>query len=193
MSKTTRIFILSLLVSLASVAGYAYGTSYVSGLSEKTRAAKSDVELAEIKYRHILSLEKAAQNTNSETSQINEFLIQPNAAIGFVTKIESDAADLGLSYNTDSIEVRNTEALSAQGKELVVVSFTASGRWASVFKMIKSVENLPYAVKFDKIDLVMLGDSNPAQAVSATGTTPSVREKNWKASMIFTAVKMQDK
>ncbi len=174
---------------LAAVGGYVYGVRYVASLSERTSALKKDVEVIDIKYSHILSLEKAAKETGDETLRVNKILIPANGAIDFVSRIEASASQKGLTYNTDSIEARSVPDLESHGKELLVVSFTASGRWSSVVRLIKSIENMPHAIKFEKLDLIMLGESQPAAGASSTA---AAIDRSWKASIIFTAIKVKD-
>ena len=199
MNKTSHIFILCAVGALICVGGYIYGAQYVSSLAEKTIANKKEVELSEIRYRHLQSLERAAADTGEEKTRINNLLVQPGGAIKFVTEIESLAASHGLDYNTDVIDVRSVPELDTQNKEQLLVSFSATGRWSNVFKLIKLVETLPYLIQFEKINLVMVGTVQPQSTSAATtGTsTPAVSaevrtEKTWKVTLMFYAIKVKD-
>jgi hypothetical protein len=194
-TKTISIFFITL--AILSVASFVYGTRYIEGLISRATELKGDIEKLQVKVGHLKALHQAAQDTNDDKAKINSYIVQAGGSVPFITELENLASNIGLDYNTDRIETKSAPDIDLQGKELLSISFTASGPWSSVFKFIKLVESMPYSINIQKIDLfASVADKKVVIDVGTTSTTTatrvSVKENNWKAVILFDVVKNKE-
>ncbi len=191
-SKTTQLLIGLSLLALVAVAGYAYASSYVSSLNEKTTLLRNDIQYSELKRRQLDVLRRAVADTGDEKEKIASYFIASGGAVSFVSSLESMASRGGLAYSTNSIETRSQPELDAQGKELLHIVFSASGSWSSVMKLISLIETLPYSVNIEAVDLTAEGSAamQPEVSGSSTPAAPSVG-RIWKAAITFSVIKIK--
>lgn len=207
-SGTKNFFICMLIVALSTVVAYGYVTKYVSSLITKTSETKEEIDNLEVKYDHLKSLHKAAENTSDESAKISSYIVRSGGSVDFISNIEQVAAAGGLVYNTDRIEAVVSPELDSVQKELLEVSFTATGNWSSLFRFLKLIENMPYGIKIQRFELTSLADKKTDIANTllvsevSTGTTTAsstvakkistTKENRWKAVVLFDVIKNKD-
>ena len=195
-STTKTITILFISLAVLSVGLFVYSAKYIEGLISRATEAKDEIERLQVKAGHLRSLHQAAQDTNDDKAKINSYIIQSGGSVAFITEL---AGNIGLDYNTDKIESKSVPDLDSQGKELLTVSFTVTGKWNSVFKFVKLVESMPYSIYIEKVDLFAQGIDKkiaPTSSLATTSTTTvakiSSKENDWKAVILFDVVKNKE-
>jgi hypothetical protein len=154
MSKTStkKISIILLILSLI-VIGIWYATySYIT----RTTVAITNLEH---QYQEENSAEERDQslkqffsgigaNTNSLTSR----LIAKKATVPFIDSIESLARSTNLGIVMNGIEIKEDPAYP-NVTEYLKLNFTTQGSWVTTDAFLAMIENMPYKVKINKVDL----------------------------------------
>lgn len=196
-NKTSTSLIVVALVTLCGLAGLFYMITYVEGLSEKTAEIKSDIEVKQIKIKHIQGINKSAEKTSEDGTKVMSYFIKSDGAIDFVSLVESTASTLSLKYNTNSIENISDDILSSQGKDILKISMTLSGGWKNILKFLLYVESLPYSVRVEKVELTSEGAPAPvassAEGISSEQSISQPRESSWRLALSFSVVKIKER
>lgn len=196
-NKTSTSLIVVILITLSALAGLFYMITYVESLSEKTAEIRSDIEVKQIKIKHIQGINKSAEKTSEDGAKVMSYFIKSDGAIDFVSLVESTASDLSLKYNTNSIENISNDILASQGKDILKLSMTLSGGWKNILKFLLYIESLPYAVRVEKVELKSEGAVAPvSNSVTDVGPDQIVsqpRESSWNLSLSFSVVKIKEK
>jgi len=180
------------IVSLACIAGYVYLAQYISQLNVEASALKDDVAADQSRFDHLADIEQAAANTVNEQAKVSSLFIQPNKAVDFVTNIETIAGSVGLTYNTDNIDVDQSSDLADQNRELLDINFSTTGSWANTAKFLELVETMPMGLDIRKIDLQSSLDGNGSQS-SQTSSGKTVGSAHlWSMKLDFAVVKAKD-
>lgn len=154
MKNTKATFLIITLLMILSVAGYFYGLSYVSSLADKTVLKKQDIEIAQIKFKHLSNLDKTSKENADKKSKLKDVVLGAGKTIEFVSSLEKIADDMDLSYKTNLIDLKQSDQLSQQNKELLQVVFSVNGTWRNVVNFIKYIETMPRIIKFESVKLV---------------------------------------
>ncbi len=154
MKNTKVTFLIVTILMILSVAGYFYGLSYVSSLADKTILKKQDIEVAQVKLKHLSNLDKTSKENADKKSKLKDVVLGADKTIEFVSSIEKVAEDMNLDYKTNSIDLKQSDQLSQQNKELLQVVFSVNGTWRNVVNFIKYIETMPRIIKFEGVKLV---------------------------------------
>ncbi len=154
MKNTKVTFLIVTILMILSVAGYFYGLSYVSSLADKTILKKQDIEVAQVKLKHLSNLDKTSKENADKKSKLKDVVLGADKTIEFVSSIEKVAEDMNLDYRTNSIDLKQSDQLSQQNKELLQVVFSVNGTWRNVVNFIKYIETMPRIIKFEGVKLV---------------------------------------
>lgn len=84
--------------------------------------------------------ERAATHQN-----INTYLIDKTAVLGFVEALEKLGKQIGVKVNIDQVN---------QNKDKLTVGVTVTGRFDAVWRYQRLLENLPWAFNLERADLV---------------------------------------
>ncbi len=196
-NKTNIYLILSCCAAILAIAGFVYGSYYISGLTAKTTALEGEIEGKEIKIQRIQNTNKSAERTTADRAKLSGYFVGMNDAVEFVSSLESAASGFGLSYSTNAIDNVESETLAAQGKQLLRVSMTLTGAWRNIIKYLLHVESLPYSINIEKVELASEGGSSvPAPTAPAGTSTAAVsraNESKWRLGIVFSVIKIKEK
>lgn len=194
-SNSKKYLIICSILAVISVVGYIFFTNYIAGLTDKTSALKSDIDLNQIKYFRLESLRKATENTSDQKQKITDLFVGENKAVDFIGEVESLAKASNLSYSTKSIENSDAGNLSEQNKDLLTITISTTGSWSNTIKFIRLIETLPYSVRVESLDLTSAGypsASSEASVQSAEPTsTPSVVSSKWTSTIKFSVIEIK--
>lgn len=99
--------------------------------------------------------ERAATHQN-----INTYLIDKTAVLGFVEALEKLGKQIGVKVNIDQVN---------QNKDKLTVGVSVTGRFDAVWRYQRLLENLPWAFNLERADLVDNGQTETAEELW-TGT-----------------------
>ena len=186
-NNTTKILILSIVLAVLLVGLYVYSTQYISGLVKKTAEIKEEIGKSQAVYKNAETIERSSRNIEIQKIKIASYFVPAGGAINFIADLERVAADFGLEYTTQNISEENTEELDHQGKGFLRVTFSASGSWKNIMRLLRFVESLPYGLSIDKVDLNT--DKGVPGVEDASG---NVSARKWSATMTFSVLKTKD-
>lgn len=153
--KTRSIYTLIVLAILAviSVVAYYFAISYVSGLSEKTHTASSDLSYVEAKYQQAISQRAVANTGESSGKKLDKYILATDGEVGIVKELERLANNLSLEIVTEVLEVEQDEALATHSKNYLHIIVTTNGAERDTRRFLALLETLPYNVKIKEVNL----------------------------------------
>ncbi len=192
-TNTTKKLILTAVVAALFVAGYVYSSYYILDLVKKTSAMRVETGQKQAAYTDIESNENTLQSVAALKSKIAGYFVPAGGAISFISELERVAAGFGVQYSTQNISEENNDELDAQGKEILRVSFSATGSWKNIMRLVRFVETLPYGLSVDRIDLTSdTGTVTAADASDGTSTRAVVTARRWAVAVSFSVLKTKD-
>jgi len=151
-SKTTRMAIVALI--LVVVSGGVFGLVVYKVLAEgdKLEAQISVLEKEKAREESYFRLQRLAEDTVDDRKQLaSYFLERESNSIDFLNRIEALAPQMNVTLKTNGLEL-----LVDKGTDSVWVeaSFTFGGTRTQVENFIKMLENLPYTLRVNEVDLM---------------------------------------
>jgi hypothetical protein len=143
MSTTTKkILILALIFFIMTIVGTAY---LVYAVHNKEQALQTQINmLAEQQQQEesFFRLQRIAEESKKDREILSgSFLAKEGDSIDFLTKIETLAAERGLSFETKGLDEKTEKGSDTRWIE---ISMTFSGEPTMVEQFISILENLPY-------------------------------------------------
>lgn len=154
--NNTQFLILSSLLAILFVAGFFFVVDQVNNVNEKTDALKTELVDAQVKLLKAESLRRVALSGEDEIEKIEKFVVNAGGEVEAVQQIEGLARASGLTYTTEFIIAKDHLTLSSQHKELLNIVITTTGGWRATEKFTALIENLPYNVKIDGVDMQLI-------------------------------------
>ncbi len=145
-NKTFNIFISAFVIALSMLGTLVYGVSYVKRLNTQVVDIKNETDQVRSKYERMIAFHDSDQSDADEKKKLVSYFIPAAGAVDFLTSFEQTAQSIGLKFNTVSLDTEQTSDLSAQGKEILRVSFETNGSWNNTMHFLSLVESMPYAV-----------------------------------------------
>jgi Tfp pilus assembly protein PilO len=172
MNSSKTLLYTVLISTLLLIAGYIFFINYIYGLSGKTILKKQDLDITEIKLKNLSNIDKVSKENISQKEFLSSLFLKKNQTIEFVSFVESTAQGFDLAYKTMSIGLNTPGNLEGKNKEILQMVMSVDGSWANVFRFIKYIENMPYIVKFNRLNL-----NNNQGSWSATLSFEVVKDK----------------
>ena len=155
--KTTWI-VLSALIAL-NVAGAAlYGFMMYRISSEKTKAAEalSKLEAGIKKEYNLRALSAALEKTEEERAKIDSYFVDIKGVAKFLEKLQSFGDASGVSLKLENVDI--------EGKNALKVSFNDNGSFAENYRLLELIENSPYTLEIDSMNINKVMVSVPGGA-----------------------------
>jgi len=153
-TKKRFLFSLGLLVIIWVVVGsFAW---IINSKKKETGELISSIALKSSRKNEIKSLATKLLDLNDKIEKTNEFLLLPgqDTLVKFIEKIEYLGETSGVKLEIDSIEVTpNSEESLAKKYEELNLKLNASGSFKQMFHFASLIENLPYHVNIEEVDL----------------------------------------
>jgi hypothetical protein len=112
---------------------------YTKNLAQETETAKS-----------FDSLLRASSNINGDSEKANGYFIKRDEVVNFLDAIES----LGSTTNTQ-ISIKSVDdKKNASSSSLLSVNLIASGSYSNLYYLVRLLEEFPYQLEIQKIQLV---------------------------------------
>jgi len=99
--------------------------------------------------------------TESKLEQVQNSLITSDGDVAFIKYMESLVEKNKVEMRINSISTQNNPELDGVGLTDLSLKFEIKGSWNSVYAFAKGVENLPYAVRINRFEIVDTGNTTP--------------------------------
>jgi len=112
---------------------------------EKIMLSNSNLEQAEALTKTKSFLEERA----TDIDKLGSFFIEKSSIVDFIEMMEGASREVGVGFQLNSVDVEKDE---------LPIQFKIDGSWAEVVRMISLVENMPYKLNVDNVNLVNSDD-----------------------------------
>ena len=138
--KTKIIFVVSIICFLVSVGGVYMLWSTIKNQGEALAQKANELALFEAQNKSYRDLEQLVNDTQSQRTQLQEYLLTEDQTIDFLSKIENLADSLAIDLSTDALKVQDTEGPF----DTLLISYRIEGMKTRVDTLIQMLETLPY-------------------------------------------------
>jgi hypothetical protein len=144
-------------------------------LYNKVNKNKQEAGLAQVEWQteanrreEITSLSRSVKEIEMERESLNSHFAQSSDVVPFLDTIEQLAASVGAIPEITSVDI-------SKDNVVLVVGLKASGNFSAVYKFLMLLENSPYELEFDSVDL-----QNVSADASAGGKAENAQ---WKINL----------
>ncbi len=150
-SKT--LLIVSLTLMLCSLFGIAFLYRALEKLAEESSEAKERLLTFDSQLKDFKIFESFIADTENERMLVEESFVSREELIKFIENIERVGVGSGVDVRVESANLAPDEKNSRPSFRL-----ETSGNFSSVFRFPLLLENLPYEISFDEINITKSGD-----------------------------------
>lgn len=169
-SKTSGLLMAVSVILVLVLFTYVY--LYLDILATKAKVEQASLELEKdrLKDAELEAIQKNIKLTISDSDTLKSLFVPADGVVDFIQNIENVAQKAGLQVTTKNIEPKETDALTATGKENINVTLETKGSWQNSIQFLSLIYNLPYKISILSVDL-------------------SLKEKVWENNIVFSVIK----
>ncbi|MDE2188804.1 MAG: hypothetical protein KGJ35_03715 [Patescibacteria group bacterium] len=168
--KSQHYILLFVSILTVCVAAISYNFLYHQALSKAEAAAVAEAKVASMAATSIEEKKTAEifATTATERSQLSDSMVSEGNAVPFIDSVEGIAAKSGATISLSSL---SSGTDSASSHATVLASVTIRGSWQNALRALELLENLPYAISMQNLNLT---ETNSSDAKSAPQWTINV-------------------
>ncbi len=153
-STQTSLFLAGILF-LSSLFVFIYFYTRINNNNQGVLSAENKWQLEALKREEIKTLERSVKMIDLEKTELETHFAKSSDIVPFLDAIESFAPRAGVKAEVTSVDIlENFSGLS--------VGMNASGTFEGLYKFITLLENSPYEIIFDGVDMHKEGDREAA-------------------------------
>lgn len=152
--------ILIIVLNLIAVLGCLYLYSSIRTQREFMRQDMKNLALLEKKVQNIKLLESQSEKLKTDAQKMEQVFLKEENIVGFIENLENLGKDAGVSIELSSVRM-DDENIKEPHFDLIL-----RGSFNALFRYIVLLENLPYQIIFEKLNM-------------------SSRDKSWEARTVI--------
>jgi hypothetical protein len=160
-------FFISLAFFIFSCGIFFYFLRGINNLNNKTQLAETTWNTENLRRNEIKTLDQSINDIQDQTTALTTHFAQSSDVVPFLNTIESLATEAGATAIISSVDV-STDNTS------LMVALKATGTFPNIYKFITLLENSPYELQFEGMDL------QNTTSVNTSGKTTTT--SNWNAT-----------
>lgn len=145
--KTYIIFTISLFATLLMLGVLIFVFLQVKTKNEQASVISQQISRKITEGENVETLRNVIEDTKEKRQQLKSYVVDESRIDEFVGQIESEGELIGLPITINSV------ALSPTKKNVLAVSFSGSGSFDKVMKMVSLVEYSPYQIHINNLAL----------------------------------------
>lgn len=154
--QTSRLLIVFILADVVLLGAYGYLLSVVNTKNLETADLYTASHQAASGQEKILGLGRILKDTEKDRNKLSEYFVTKTNPVAFIEQIEKIGKNAGVDL------VVSTVSDTTKDNGGIQLSFSATGSFSSVYRLIALVESMPYKVTLRKADVQMSGDQKDA-------------------------------
>lgn len=173
--KFIKSVILVLIISTFLVGGWFLFFKYVKGMEEEIISTKKEISENENRINNVQTLERLLNDFSEEEETLNSAILAEDDLVEFIEFLEDLAqrSKIGLSISSASLPESTKKRKSAPASFAnPVFEIKASGSFDDLMRYLILLENSPFQVSFQRINI---------QALGSTQQTFLETEEDWQA------------
>lgn len=123
-----------------------YARSLTKKQEEEAKENLKNYALLSMKSQNLKSLELQAAEIKENAGKLNNFYLKESGLVGFIESLEKTGKDANVLAGMHSAEVE-------KDKKSVLFRIKAEGGFKELFQYLVSLENLPYQVVIEKMNI----------------------------------------
>ncbi|TSD03139.1 MAG: hypothetical protein Athens071416_200 [Parcubacteria group bacterium Athens0714_16] len=176
-SKTKKILII---VSVITILVLSFDVFFMISLGKKTDSVtklRGDF-LVELKKEKQLDLiKKIIKETGAEQSSLDLCFVSSNGVVDFIKTIELVSELVGVTVDTKTVGVENSELIKNVNVETLSVEFVIQGSWTQTLEFLSLIENIQYDTTIERMSINKFTDAE-------------TKKESWKSSFTIKAIKI---
>ncbi len=178
MKRTQSTFVVAVVALLLAWGVFVLLVVTTSGRNTDLAERVTELEAKLQKAAHAESLKALVLDTADERAELSARLVKAEAVVDFIKEVEALGRTSGAKLTINSVEIKQIpDAAPEIPIELLSVSLSAEGSWASLMHLVALVETLPAKASIDRVNF-SLASAGTARAAAV-----------WNASMQFSVAK----
>lgn len=164
-------------IILGFFVGYYFLFQYGYALGQTVYDLKQETEQDSRQRQEIQQSLAALGAITPQLQEIDSYFIGPDGEVPFIDSLEARAQSLQLKTEITSVQIEKSKNLAPKKLEYLTLRLKVNGSWKNVYTFISLLQNIPYQVTLDQVDLTASVNEERPQ-----GTT-------WQATSIIKILK----
>ncbi|MES3004968.1 MAG: hypothetical protein V4690_02550 [Patescibacteria group bacterium] len=119
---------------------------------------------------YAISTQKNLDSIKDDQKKVNDFFVIKDGDVAFLEDLESLARNKGLSVEVQSLAIEEVEGLKPNGLTSLRIRVKVIGRWNSLYTFISQIENMPFKVTIERVNLIRGGTPSDSAATPTAST-----------------------
>jgi len=179
-------------VSTISLYVFVYWSIYKDSKSVASLVTQSSTDFEKSERIRVAKAEIA--KNGDFISKIDSYFIPKDGVVTFINEIENLGKSTDVSTTISSIEPLIIDVKEKNSfKETLSVKLEAVGSWKNVYQFVSLLENLPYGIVIDEVQIKLMDSTDTLPFKSGSSTIERIRNSNemWKIVVDFTILKLK--
>jgi Tfp pilus assembly protein PilO len=194
-SSTPTKKILELAIALNVLVFGAYGFLFWNIQNKETQAGTIMSEVAQSTARNnsLIAIKSSLNENQDFISQMDSLFVPSDGAVAFINMLEALGQQSGVKVSINSVGVTQDPKVAKDFKQTLHLSLMTDGSWSNTFAFLSIVENLPYRIQFEQVNLTLSGGADSILYKGANVNSPRTRgaDESWSGAFDVTVLQLQ--
>lgn len=150
--KIKKLLAVFFLVDVVLLCVYGYLFFVITDKNKETAALYLTSHQQSSDKEKIQGLARMLKESENDRKKLSEYFVTKTNAVAFIEQIEKIGKDVGVGLTVNSVSD------AAKDKGSIELSFSATGSFPDMYRLIALVESMPYKVTLKKMDMQRAGD-----------------------------------
>ncbi len=150
--STKQTLILIIILVLIVLGGYYFLFSTIKHTNEKASLFSQEIDLYAQREATLKNTQKMAEELNTQMEKLGSYFLHTNDTVPFIELVEGAGVKTGVNVTIGSISPVVTADSTVKG-EMIALRLEARGSWSNIYNFILYMENLPYKVSLEKVNV----------------------------------------
>ncbi len=171
----------------------AYGFLFWSIQNKEAQAGVILSEVVQNNARNdsLIAIKSSLSENQDFISQIDSLFIPSDGAVAFINMLETLGQQSGVKVSINSVGVTQDPKIAKDFKQTLHLNLMTDGSWSNTFAFLSIVENLPYRIQFEQVNLTLSGGADSILYKGANMNSPRTRAANESWNGIFDVTVLQ--
>lgn len=107
----------------------------------------NNITFSEVNAQNLKLLKSQMEEASGDKEKIDKVFLEKKDIVSFMEYLEKTGKDIGVLVDFNSVKLGDT------GKEKPYFQFSLNGKFENVFRFLVLLENVPYQIIFNRIDM----------------------------------------
>jgi hypothetical protein len=98
-----------------------------------------------------MEVKRQVEGLTEQVQAISAYAINSDAGVPFIDQVQATGKRMGLETTISSVDTK--QFTNKAGLEYLTMRIKARGDWSRVWSFLKYIENLPYGLSIDAVDV----------------------------------------